>query len=393
MPHYPYVIIGGGMAAAAAIEGIRQIDEAGGIALISADTDKPYDRPPLSKALWKEQTTVDEIMRPLDRQVDFHGGRTITRLMPDQHNVTDDLGTDYSYNKLLLATGATPRHLPFGGDNIIYYRTLDTYHRLRELADKHDRFTVIGGGFIGSEIAAALAMNGKQVTMLFPEDGVAARIFPADVVEFLNGYYRDKGVEVMAGQEVRGVEGSGTDLTVVTASGRRIAANGVVAGIGVVPNVELARAAGLEVDNGVVVNRSLQTSHTNIYAAGDVASFYDEVLSTRRRVEHEDAANSMGKAAGRAMAGDTVNYTYSPMFYSDLFDLGYEAVGNLDARLETVADWQKKFDTGVIYYLKERRVRGVLLWNVWGKVDEARQLIAEGKEVSPKSLAGRIQSG
>jgi NADPH-dependent 2,4-dienoyl-CoA reductase/sulfur reductase-like enzyme len=234
-------------------------------------------------------------------------------------------------------------------------------------------------------------MNGKQVTMLFPEDGVAARIFPADVVEFLNGYYRDKGVEVMAGQEVRGVEGRGTDLTVVTASGRRIAANGVIAGIGVVPNVELAQAAGLEVDNGVVVNGSLQTSHTNIYAAGDVASFYDEALGTRRRVEHEDAANSMGKAAGRAMAGDTVNYTYSPMFYSDLFDLGYEAVGNLDARLETVADWQKKFDTGVIYYLKDRRVHGVLLWNVWGKVDEARQLIAEGKEVSPDALRGRIQ--
>src|SRR5690606_30416606 len=110
-----------------------------------------------------------------------------------------------------------------------------------------------------------------------------------------------------------------------------------------------------------------------------------------RRVEHEDAANSMGKAAGRAMAGADVNYTYSPMFYSDLFDLGYEAVGNLDSRLETVADWQKKFDTGVIYYLKDRRVCGVLLWNVWDKVDEARNLIAEGKEVNPDQLRGRIR--
>ena len=148
---------------------------------------------------------------------------------------------------------------------------------------------------------------------------------------------------------------------------------------------------GLDVGDGVVVNSSLQTSHTNIYAAGDVASFYDEVLGTRRRVEHEDAANSMGKAAGRAMAGETVHYTYSPMFYSDLFDLGYEAVGNLDSRLETVADWQEKFDTGVIYYLQDKRVRGVLLWNVWGKVEEARHLIAEGKEVSPEALIGRIQ--
>ncbi|MCC6454551.1 MAG: FAD-dependent oxidoreductase [Caldilineaceae bacterium] len=391
MPHYPYVIIGGGMAAAAAVEGIREVDEDGAIALLSADTEPPYDRPPLSKALWKGDTTVDQIMRPLDENVDFRGGRTVTQLMPDQRFVTDDLGTIYNYDKLLLATGSTPRRLPFGGDNIIYYRTLDSYHRLRELADKHDKFAVIGGGFIGSEIAAALAMNGKQVTILFPRAGIASNIFPADVVEFLNGYYRDKGVEVLAGQEVREVEGRGTDLTVVTASGRRIAANGVVAGVGVTPNVELAQVAGLEVENGVVVNRSLQTSHRDIYAAGDVASFTDEVLGTRRRVEHEDAANSMGKAAGRAMAGAEVNYTYSPMFYSDLFELGYEAVGNLSSKLDVVADWQKPYDTGVLYYLDEKRVRGVLLWNVWGKVDEARVLIAEGKEVSPDDLRGRIQ--
>jgi NADPH-dependent 2,4-dienoyl-CoA reductase/sulfur reductase-like enzyme len=146
----------------------------------------------------------------------------------------------------------------------------------------------------------------------------------------------------------------------------------------------------LEVDNGIVVNEFLQSSHVDIYAAGDIANFYDEVLRIRRRVEHEDAANSMGKAAGRAMAGQVEKYTYSPMFYSDLFELGYEAVGELDSRLETVADWQKKFDTGVIYYLKEKRVRGVLLWNVWGKVDEARDLIAQGKEFSPKELQGLI---
>jgi NADPH-dependent 2,4-dienoyl-CoA reductase/sulfur reductase-like enzyme len=391
MPHYPYVIVGGGMAAAAAIEGIREFEADQAIALISADTDTPYDRPPLSKALWKGDSTVDQIMRPLDKNVDFHGGRTITQLMPDQRFVTDDLGTIYNYDKLLLVTGSTPRRLPFGGDNIIYYRTLYTYHRLRALADKHDKFAVIGGGFIGSEIAAALAMNGKQVTILFPKAGIASNIFPADVVEFLNGYYRDKGVEVLAGQEVREVEGRGTELTVITASGRRIAANGVVAGVGVAPNVELAQVAGLEVDNGIVVNRSLQTSHRDIYAAGDVANFYDEVLGTRRRVEHEDAANSMGKAAGRAMTGADVNYTESPMFYSDLFELGYEAVGNLDSRLDVVADWQKQYDTGVLYYLKEKRVRGVLLWNVWGKVDEARKLIAEGKEVRPEELVGRIQ--
>jgi NADPH-dependent 2,4-dienoyl-CoA reductase/sulfur reductase-like enzyme len=141
-----------------------------------------------------------------------------------------------------------------------------------------------------------------------------------------------------------------------------------------------------------VVNGLLQTSHPDIYAAGDNANFYDEVLQTRRRVEHEDAANSMGKAAGLAMAGKGKKYTYSPMFYSDLFELGYEAVGELDSRLDVVADWQKKYDTGVLYYLKDKRVRGVLLWNVWGKVDDARQMIAEGKEFSPQTLQGAIQA-
>jgi NADPH-dependent 2,4-dienoyl-CoA reductase/sulfur reductase-like enzyme len=391
MPHYPYLIIGGGMAAAAAVEGIGEVDGDKKIGIVSSDAQKPYDRPPLSKALWKGDAKVEDVFRPLSERVEFHGGRTITRLEPKEHQATDAQGIEYTYEKLLLATGATPRRLPFGGDNIIYYRTLDTYRHLRGLAADHDRFAVIGGGFIGSEIAAALAMNQKQVTLLFPENGIAARIFPTDVVEFLNDYYRQKGVEVLAGQEVRDVVGSGTDLTVLTASGRHIHVNAVVAGVGVLPNVELAEAAGLEVGNGVIVNDMLQTSDPDIYAAGDMANFYDKVLAARRRVEHEDAANSMGKAAGHAMAGKGEKYTYSPMFYSDLFELGYEAVGELDSRLETVADWQKQYDTGVIYYLKDKRVRGVLLWNVWGKVDEARALIAEGKEVTAKALHGVIK--
>jgi len=391
MPHYPYLIIGGGMAAAAAVEGISEVDGKKEIAVISSDTQKPYDRPPLSKALWKDDKKVEEVFRPLSEQATFHGWRTITKLEPNEHRATDDQGVVYSYDKALLVTGATPRRLPFGGDNIIYFRTLDTYRQLRGLAEKHDNFAVIGGGFIGSEIAAALAMNGKKVTMLFPDDGITSRIFPADVVAFLNDYYRQKGVELLAGQEVRDVEGSGSDLTITTASGRQIGANAVVAGVGVIPNVELAKAAGLQVENGVVVNERLQTSHPDIYAAGDVANYPDAVLGMRRRVEHEDAANSMGKVAGRAMAGQGEKYSYSPMFYSVLFELGYEAVGELDSRLETVADWQKKYDTGVIYYLRDKRVRCALLWNVWGKVDEARALIAEVKEFSPKELAGVIQ--
>jgi 3-phenylpropionate/trans-cinnamate dioxygenase ferredoxin reductase component len=391
MKQYQYLIIGGGMTAAAALAGIREVDAAGSIGLLTTETHHPYDRPPLSKKLWQGKATVEKIMRKTPDATDFYLGRTAQAVDLAGKRVTDDQGEVYTYEKLLLATGGTPRRLPFGGEHILYFRTLDDYQHLRHLVEKHKRFVVIGGGFIGSELAAALAMQGKQVTMLFPDAGIGQRIFPPEIVRYLNQYYRDQGVEVLAGERVNGIAGTGTSLTVLTQSGRCIEANGVVAGIGLQPNVALAIAAGLTVDNGIVVNATLQTSHADVYAAGDVANFYDSSLGMHRRVEHEDNANHMGKAAGRAMAGEAVRYDHSPMFYSDLFDLGYEAVGELDARLETVVDWQEPYQAGVIYYLKEQRVRGVLLWNVWGQVEAARALIAAGQMVTPAALVGRIR--
>ncbi len=391
MKEYRYLIIGGGMTAAAALKGIREVDATGSIGLLTADTHPPYARPPLSKALWKGQTTIEKIMSKIPTGVDLHLGCTAQKLDVTAKQVTDSGGETYAYEKLLLATGGTPRRLPFGGDDIIYYRTLDDYLRLRSLAEQHQKFVIIGGGFIGSEIAAALAMQGKSVTMVFPDAGVAQRVFPPEVVSFLNQYYTEKGVEVLTNERANGLEGAGTQLVVLTESGRRIEANGVVAGIGIQPNVDLAAAAGLQVDNGIVVNSSLQTSRPDIYAAGDVANFQDNVLASRRRVEHEDNANRMGKAAGRAMAGASVDYDTSPMFYSDLFDLGYEAVGEIDSRLQVVIDWQQPFQKGTFYYLKDQHVRGVLLWNVWGQVDAARALIRPGETVTPESLTGRIK--
>jgi len=390
MAHYKYLLIGGGMTAASAIAGIREVDANGAISIITAETNPPYDRPPLSKALWTGKKTVEEIMRPPSAGVDFHLRRTAKDLNLAGKKITDDQGVTYSYDKLLLATGGTPRRLPFGGDSIIYFRTLADYQRLHELSEKHNAFAVIGGGFIGSEVAAALAMNGKKVTIIMPENGICSRLFPADVVALFNDYYRQKGVEVIAGESATGLEGSGTNLTLLTKSNRRLSVNGVVAGIGIAPNVELAQAAGLKVENGIVVDEKLRTSHPEVFAAGDVANYFDQALSVRRRVEHEDLANTMGKAAGQAMAGAEVNFTHSPFFYSDLFEIGYEAVGELDSRLEIFADWKEKYNTGVLYYLAENRVRGVLLWNVWGKVDEARTLIAAGEKVTAARLKGKI---
>ena len=390
MTHYNYLIIGGGMAAAAGVEGIREVDGRGSIGLISAEKRIPYNRPPLSKKLWTGQKQLEDIFRSVDSNATLFLGHCVEALDLERKLVTDDHGHEWRFGRLLLATGGTPRRLPFGGEQIMYYRTLDDYERLLRLAQEQERFAVIGGGFVGSEVAAALAMKGRQVSLVFPEATIGARIFPAKLGQFLNDYYRQHGVEVLAGEAVVGLEGVGTELALLTASGRRTEANVVVAGIGVELNTALAEEAGLKVENGIVVDESLRTSHPDVYAAGDVVNYYDRVLGMRRRVEHAEAANTMGWTAGRAMAGAAVSYDHTPMFYSDLFDLGYEAVGLLDSRMETVVDWQELYRKGVIYYLEQGRVRGVLLWNVWERLEAARALIAAGEQVDEEALRGRI---
>jgi 3-phenylpropionate/trans-cinnamate dioxygenase ferredoxin reductase subunit len=395
MTNYTYLIVGGGMTADAAVHGIREVDPGGSIGLFSAEGHPPYDRPPLSKKLWKGKP-LESIWRQTESQgVALHLGRTVRHLDPQNKRVTDDQGTAYGYGKLLLATGGTPRHLPFGGEQIVYFRTVDDYQRLRALTTAGQHFAVIGGGFIGSEVAAALAMNSTKVVMAFPEAGIGARMFPPDLATFLNDFYRQKGVEVLPGLRVDGLEARGgrAVLKVRNAQGqggREVEADGVVAGIGIQPNVELAQAAGLEVENGIRVDASLRTSQPDVYAAGDVANFYNPALDKRLRVEHEDNANTMGRMAGQAMAGRTVSYDHLPSFYSDLFELGYEAVGEVDSRLETVADWKEPHREGVVYYLRDGRVRGVLLWNVWEQVDAARKLIAEPGPFRPEALKGRL---
>jgi 3-phenylpropionate/trans-cinnamate dioxygenase ferredoxin reductase component len=379
-----YLIVGGGMTANAAVQGLREHDTHDRVTLVGAEPHRPYKRPPLTKKLWSGGDEEKIWLSAALDDADLRLGNRIVALDLEAHRATDDRGEQYAYERLLIATGGTPRRLGGADQDVIYYRTLDDYRRLRALAREGVHVVVIGGGFIGSELAASLTGVGAKVTMVFPEAGIAARVLPAGLAEFVTEYYREHGVDVLAGETVAAVDG----MQVTLGSGRTLDGDAVVAGLGIVPNVELAEAAGLPVEDGIVVDdHGRVDGHDDVFAAGDVARFPSPVLGGRFRVEHEDHANSHGRAVGANMAGADRVYDHLPFFYSDQFDLGYEAVGDVDSRLATVETWLEPNRKGTVVYVDDDgRPRGVLLWNVWDKLDAARELIRAGEPVGEGAL-------
>jgi len=385
-----HLIIGAGAAGESAAQAIRSVDGNVSIAMLGDEAYPPYDRPPLSKALWKDGKEAS-IWRPIDKaHAGLQLGRRALRIDRGAHLVQDDAGDVWEYQRLLLATGGTPRQLPFGSD-FIYYRRYADYQRLRPLVKPGARIAVIGGGFIGSEIAAAMALNGCRTSLLFPGPAICSRAFPAALAAAVTAAYRERDVDVRSGITVTGSHGVASGVELLLSDGSRLRADAVVAGLGITPNIQLAQDAGLQIDlGGIVVDDQLRTSDPDIHAAGDVATFPAPALGRRLRVEHEDAALQMGRHAGLCMAGQDAPYRQLPFFYADLFDLGYEAVGIVDSRLQTVEQWVSPYREGVVYYLDSGRVRGVLLWNTWGQVDAARALIAEAGPFDADSVRGRL---
>jgi NADPH-dependent 2,4-dienoyl-CoA reductase/sulfur reductase-like enzyme len=338
----------------------------------------------LTKGLWKGKEESSIWRGTPDLGVDLHQGRRIVAVDLDARSATDDAGDEHSYEKILLATGGTPRRLPGDGDGVVYFRTLDDYRQLRERAGDGVRAAVVGGGFIGSEIAAALAMNGCEVTIIFPDAGIGAKLFPGELSAYVNDYYREQGVTVLAEESVE----SASAGSVRTESGKAIEADIVVAGLGILPVTDLAESLGLEVDDGIVVDELGRAGgRDDVFAAGDVARFPVPALGGMRRVEHEDHANTHGKVVGENMAGAGTPYDHLPFFYSDLFELGYEAVGDVDSRLDAVEEWAEPNRKGIVAYVDDDgKARGFLLWDVWDKVDSARELIEAGERVDSAQL-------
>ncbi|MGH7729679.1 MAG: NAD(P)/FAD-dependent oxidoreductase [Candidatus Eiseniibacteriota bacterium] len=384
--NYQHVIVGGGHAGAAAIKGIRAHDPTASILLLSRENHPPYHRPPLTKGLWSGKTTRDELpIHPetfyRESKVDLVLRREVVELDPEQRRLWDDHGATYDYGKLLLATGLRPRRLDVEGadsEGVHYYRSLEDYLFFANYLPRFQHALVLGSGFIGMEMAAALRMVNKEVTLLFPGEHPLQRVLPRDLGLFVADYYREKGVETVSGEGIARIE-ERAELVAYTTGGNDITTQIILAGIGAEPVTDLAEGAGLDVGNGIEVDEYARTSDPHIYAAGDVAEFPYIVLERRMRIEHENHADEHGAAAGANMAGANKPYTTMPYFYSDLFDLGWEAVGQVDSSLDTHAVWKENHREGIVFYLNEDVIRGVLLWSVWDHVDWARNVIREAK--------------
>ncbi|MEM1415217.1 MAG: NAD(P)/FAD-dependent oxidoreductase [Myxococcota bacterium] len=373
--HYDYVVIGGGMTGHAAVRGIRGVDARGSVLVVSAEPHAPYQRPPLSKALWKGMQESG-IWLGTDRQPGVELLRnTRASALRCASRVVRIGERDVGYGKLLLATGARPRRLPVPDDEgVIAFRTYDDYRRLAHLVrDKHE-IVLVGGGYIGLELATALLEKGKDVTMIVRDARLGGRRLPAAICERIEAQAYRLGLELLREDEVVEVRRSGERFHVRTKRGRSVDADGVVSGIGVEPNVELAAGAGLHVRDGIVVDEQLRSSNAHVWAAGDVASAPVPTFG-RIRQETEQNASFGGLLAGRNMAGAGQIYDDLPFVYSEFMDGVMEAVGLCEAQADVVAVPGSSGESGVFCYVRDERVRGVLFWNAECAQEEAEAMI------------------
>ncbi|WP_394216603.1 NAD(P)/FAD-dependent oxidoreductase [Brachybacterium vulturis] len=395
---YDHVIIGGGVAADSAARAIRTAEPDATIAILSADPHSPVYRPALSKDLWSGENpdpASQELHTAEETGATLFTSTLVTELLPNSHSVVTARGQFTHYGKALLATGSSARHLPdVHDDRVLCLRSVGDYRHLRGLAKGGARIVVVGGGYIGTEIAAALTRTGAQVTLAHAGRQLLEHVFPASITGHLEQTFSAHGITVVPGFRLLGID-TGEELVLHSGAAESLHADVAVLGLGAELNTNLAEHGGLDLELGaVVVDPYLRTSAPDVYAAGDVALFDDPLLGLRH-VEHVDHAQASGAAAGKNMAGAEEAYEYTPLFFSDLFDDGYEAVGRLQTSMEMREVWNQDRTAAVVHYLEAGRVEGVLLWNTWDSAGRAREVIAASQngQLAPEELDGQITPG
>jgi 3-phenylpropionate/trans-cinnamate dioxygenase ferredoxin reductase subunit len=369
MSTYRYLIVGGGLAGGRACQGIRRIDKEGSVALVTAEPHVPYERPALSKGYLAGREELDHVYVKEaayyeENQIDLLTGVKVTSIDRVAHSVTLDDGRVLGYGKLLLATGGSAWRLPLPGADLPGVYTLRTIENSdairREGAGK--RALVLGGSFIGSEVAASLAQLGAQVTMVFPESRLLERVVTEELSAYLGELYAAHGVRILAGTKPARLEGTERAERAVLDNGETLDVDLVVMGVGIRLNTALAEQAGLEMweRGAVLVDEQLRTSDPDIYAAGDIAAWPEPTYGKRLRVEHWDVAFRQGMRAGRNMAGEEKAYTTLPYFFSDLFDLSFEAWGDLTAWDQTILRGSLESGSYAFYYFSGGTLTGVL---------------------------------
>lgn len=373
---YDYVLVGGGMGAGFATLGIREQDKDGSVLIISNETHVPYERPALTKKLWIDDDFKEEDTKigAEEENVEIVFEREVTKISPEDKTVTLENGDVVDYGQLLLSTGGEPRSIDGPEDEAVFtFRELDDYRKLRERSGENQEVIIVGGGYIGSELAASLSQNNTKVTIVFPQNHLGEEMFPKELLEEYNQLFKDHGVELINGREAKSYRREGEQVILTLDDDSEVKGDTIVIGLGVSPRTQLAKESGLEMaDEGVVVNEWLQTSDKNIWAAADIATYPDAIFG-RQRLEHVDHARHSGRQVGKNMAGAKEAYTHTPYLYSMLYSLNWEAVGTLDPSLDTLFDHRE--DGEIVFYLDEDKLKGILLWNVEVDLDDVRELI------------------
>jgi 3-phenylpropionate/trans-cinnamate dioxygenase ferredoxin reductase component len=393
-----FVIVGAGLAGAKAAEALREQGFDGRLVLIGAESYRPYERPPLSKgyltgAQEREKVFVHAQDWYAEHDVEFQAERTVTRLDRAASRVELNDGSSIGYDKVLLCPGANPRPLPIPGadaDGVHYLRTVDHSDVLREVIAKASRLVVIGAGWIGLEVTAAAREAGVDVVVVETADLPLLRVLGSEVAQVFAGLHREHGVDFRFNTSIDRISTeAGRATGVVLGDGSAITADAVLVGVGAAPNIELAEAAGLAVDNGVLVDAALRTEDPNVFAAGDVANAEHPFYGRRIRVEHWNNALKQPAVAATGMLGREAAYTELPYFFTDQYDLGMEYVGYAEP-----GEYDQVLFRGdvpgrefIAFWLKESRVVAGMNVNIWDVVEPIKALIRSGATVDPTRLA------